>query len=113
MESFNGGKKLTFLEPCVDGINSNDGNNFIDSLGLGGQTHTFGAFLDLLPINNSRLCLVLGCFRNVLGTFYKGVFKNHSQNVPKTGIVFIGSLENFSFSQNLKDQKLRVWQFYD
>ncbi len=33
---------------------------------------------DLVPINNLRLCLVLGCFRNVLGTFYKGVFKNHS-----------------------------------
>ncbi len=33
---------------------------------------------NLDPINNLRLCLVLGCFRNVLGTFYKGVFKNHS-----------------------------------
>jgi hypothetical protein len=42
------------------------------------------------PINNLRLCLVLGCFKNVFGTFYKGVFKNHSWNVPKTDIVFIG-----------------------
>ncbi len=32
----------------------------------------------LIPINNLRLCLVLGCFRNVLGTFYKEVLKNLS-----------------------------------
>jgi hypothetical protein len=35
-------------------------------------------FENSCPINNLRLCLISGCFRNVLGTFYKGVFKNRS-----------------------------------
>jgi hypothetical protein len=38
----------------------------------------FGPKLLIDLINNLRLCLILGCFRNVFGTFYKGDCKNRS-----------------------------------